>query len=179
MKRYIIIYGIISGAVIILSMILSLTLSDMSEGTQMAEWLGYLIMIVAFSMIFIGIKRYRDQELGGVIKFGTAFKLGLGITLIASLIYVVIWEINLVVTDYAFIDEYTEAIIEARKSEGLEGPALEKLTAEMTEMKTKYSNALFRIPITFSEIFPVGLVIALIAAGILRNSKVLPAASSG
>ncbi len=144
---------------------------------EFQEWVGYLIMIVALSMIFVGIKRYRDRELGGVIKFGTAIFLGLGITLVASVIYVAVWEVNLELTDHAFIDQYTESIIAGKQAEGVEGAELEALTAEMATLKQRYANPLFRVPMTFLEIFPVGLLISLLAAAVLRNSRFLPAAA--
>ena len=112
-----------------------------------------------------------------MIRFGTATKVGLGITLIASLIYVVVWEINLSLTDYAFIDQYTESILESKRQEGLSGEAMAAAEAEMEAMKTTYANPLFRLPMTFLEIFPVGLLISLLSAAILRNRKVLPAAA--
>ncbi len=175
MKKYILTYGVISGLVIIGSIVFSLVLSNAGENMPALEWLGYLIMIVAFSVIFVGIKRYRDQELGGVIKFGTAFKLGFGITLVASIIYVIVWEINLAATDYAFIDEYVASMIESKEADGVSAVELEELTAEMDKLKVQYNQPLYRLMITFSEIFPVGLLISVIAAGLLRNSKVLPA----
>lgn len=170
-----IMYGVISGAIIISSIMLSIVMADAGDSMQMLEWLGYLIMLVALSVIFVGIKRYRDQELGGVIKFGTAVKLGLGISVVASIVYVVVWEINLSVTDYSFIEDYTDQMVEMKKSEGVSGAALEEVVVEMEQLKTKYANPLFRLPITFSEIFPVGLLITLISAVILKNSNVLPA----
>lgn len=170
------VYGAISGAVIIGSMILSLATSSLDEESVVGlEWLGYLIMIVALSIIFVGIKRYRDVELGGVIKFSTAFWLGLGITAVASVVYVVAWEINLYATDHAFIEEYTSSVLASREAEGMTGAELEAVRVEMEDLKESYANPFYRIPITFSEIFPVGLLITLIAAAILRNSKVLPA----
>ena len=175
MKRIAIVYGAIAGTVIIGSIILSLSLSGFESSASTMEWLGYLIMIMALSVIFVGIKRYRDQDLGGIIKFGTALKAGLGITVVASLIYVVAWELNLVFTDYAFIGEYTEAVIEERKAEGLSGQALKELEMEMENMTAQYAKAWFRLPITFMEIFPVGLLISIISAAILRKSEVLPA----
>lgn len=176
MQKIIFTYGIIAGSIIIGSIVISLGLETFdSKDMSALEWLGYLFMILALSMIFVGIKRYRDQELGGVIKFGTAMLLGLGITGVASVIYVVVWEVNLALTDYAFIHEYTDSIISARKDAGASAEELETVQAEMDTMIANYGNPLYRLPMTFMEIFPVGLLISLISAGVLRNEKVLPA----
>jgi hypothetical protein len=78
-------------------------------------------------------------------------------------------------TDHAFINRYAEGIVAARRAEGLSGPELEAVITGMENMKAQYANPLFRLPMTFLEIFPVGLLIALISAAILRNPKVLPA----
>ena len=51
------------------------------------------------------------------------------------------------------------------------------MRAEMAQFGEMYANPLIRMPITFIEIFPVGLVISLIAAALLRNSRFLPARS--
>lgn len=175
MKKQILIYGGLSGGIIISSIILSLVVAQAETSMAALEWLGYLIMLVALSVIFVGIKRYRDQELGGVIKFGTALLMGLGISLVASLIYVVVWEIHLSITDYAFINTYTEGVIASKEAEGVSGAALEAVVAEMDHLKTRYNNPVYRLFITFSEIFPVGLIVSLISAAILKNTKVLPA----
>jgi len=108
MKKLILVYGVISGLVIIVINTLSLEL-----GIGQA-WLGFLVMFIAFSSIFVAVKQYRDETLGGVIRFGTGFLVGLGITLVASLVYVLVWELYLAVTDYAFIDAYIASIIESR-----------------------------------------------------------------
>ena len=172
MKGTIWLYGGISGAVIIGSMIVTMNLAGALAD---AEWLGYLTMIVALSVIFLAVKRYRDQELGGVIRFGTAFMLGLGIAAVASLAYVILWEVYLSVTDYAFMRDYTQSILEARMAEGLSDAAMQVEIDSMNKLEAQYANPLYRLPITFLEIFPVGLLVALGAAGVLRNSKVLPA----
>ena len=175
MKKIVLTYGIISGVIIISSIIVSLTLADVDDSMQSLEWFGYLVMILALSVIFMGVKKYRDQELGGVIKFWTAVKVGLGISLVASLIYVVAWEVNLAVTDHAFIEEYTSAQVASREAAGASKAEIEQVVQEMEQLKTRYANPLFRVLITFSEIFPVGLLITLIAGAVLQNSKVLPA----
>ncbi|MEM8483918.1 MAG: DUF4199 domain-containing protein [Bacteroidota bacterium] len=175
MKKHIVLYGVISGSIIISSIILSLVTSNADTSMAALEWLGYLVMLVALSVIFVAIKRYRDQELGGVIKFGTALLMGLGISLVASLIYVLAWEAHLAITDYAFIDTYIAGVISAKEAAGVTGAELEQIVVEMDQLKTRYSNPLFRLFITFSEIFPVGLLVSLISAAVLRNAKVLPA----
>ncbi|MEE9434463.1 MAG: DUF4199 domain-containing protein [Sphingorhabdus sp.] len=174
MFRIAAIYGVISGTIAIISMLLGFAASD-SQGFFSSEYFGYLIMLIALSMIFVGIKRYRDTELGGVIKFLPALGLGLAIAAIAGAMYVAIWEIYLFTTDYAFINNYVAGLIEAKKASGASAADVEKLAAEMNELKASYAKPYFRIPMTFLEIFPVGLIIALISAAILRNPKILPA----
>jgi hypothetical protein len=132
-------------------------------------------MLIALSLIFIGIKRYRDIERGGAIRFGRAFGLGLGIAGIAALVYVLVWESYLYTTDYAFIDSYIAAIVESAQAEGLTGARLEAKIAEMEALRENYGNPLFRLPMTFLEIFPIGLIVALISAAILRKPEILSA----
>jgi len=177
MKRIILSHGAIAGAIIIGVIALGQLLASRDGSAEAAgsEWLGYLIMIVALSLIFIGIKRYRDRELGGVIKFGTATRLGLGIALVAGVIYVVGWEVNLSLTDYAFIDDYTASVIAAKEANGVSGDELQKVVDDMEVMKTRYARAIYRLPMTFMEIFPVGLLVTLISAGLLRNSRFMAA----
>jgi uncharacterized protein DUF4199 len=174
MLRIALIYGAISGAITIAVMTLGYALAT-SENATGSQVIGYSIMIIALTMIFIGVKNYRDNDLGGVIKFGPAFLLGLAIAGVAGGFYVAGWEIYLAVTDYTFINNYTAGIIQAKRADGVSGEALNKIIADMEVMKLQYANPFYRIPMTFIEIFPVGLVVALVSAGLLRNPKVLPA----
>ncbi len=172
MLRIALIFGGLSGAVIITAMILGLTLAGDAGGGS--ELVGYLIMLIALTLIFVGVKQYRDRDLGGVIKFSQAFLTGLSIAAVAAIVYVAIWEVYLTQTGSAFIDQYTTGVIEAKKEQGVTGEELEKLTAKMDEMRDQYANPMYRIPITFLEIFPVGLIVALVAAALLRNEKFMP-----
>lgn len=174
MIRIALIYGVLAGSIVIASMILGFTVSD-NHGLFSSAVFGYLIMLVALTLIFVGVKRYRDRDLGGVIKFGPAFGLGVMIAVMAGVLYVIGWEINLSLTDYAFIDEYTAAIVESKREAGITGAELENLIANMDQLVKNYGNPLFRLPMTFTEIFPVGLLVALVSAALLQNPKVLPA----
>jgi hypothetical protein len=173
MLRRMLTYGALAGGLTIGAIMLSMTL--LGTDHVGSEWLGYTVMLLALSLIFMGVKRYRDDELGGVIRFGTAVGVGLGITLVASVVYVAAWEVYLWSTDYAFMDMYVRAEIAAREAQGLGGEALQSEIEYLRRMQENYARPLFRLPMTMMEIFPVGLLITLASAGILRNPNVLPA----
>lgn len=174
MLRSMLIYGALAGALVIVTTFLALLVFG-TEHVGSSELLGYLVMLLALSTIFVGIKRYRDRELGGVIRFGTAVTLGLGMTLVASLIYVGAWEINLAVSEDDFAEGYANAIIAQREAEGVAGEELRAEMEELARWQERYANPFYRIPITFTEIFPVGLLVTLASAGLLRNPEAMPA----
>ena len=165
MKRLILIYGSIAGFIIIVTMILSL---EIGHGHV---WLGYLIMFIAFSLIYVGVKRYRDETLGGVITFATALLMGLGISAIASVVYVAIWELYLALTDYQFIDAYASSMIEAARLDGGSEAEIARATSVAENFRTQYLNPLYRLPMTAMEVFPPGLLVSLGSAIVLRNHK--------
>ncbi|MDH5500668.1 MAG: DUF4199 domain-containing protein, partial [Gammaproteobacteria bacterium] len=138
-------------------------------------WLGFLVMFIAFSLIFVAIKQYRDEVLGGVIRFATGFRVGLSISLVAGVVYVLAWELYLVMTDYAFIDVYIDSLIESRKASGATPQEIANTIAETDTLRQQYANPFFRLPMTFVEIFPVGVLISGVAALVLRDSRALAA----
>jgi hypothetical protein len=167
-------YGVIAGLIVGIPMI---ALATTVNGHLPMAWgmiIGYTTMLVAFSMIFIGIKRYRDADLGGVIRFWPAFAFGLGISLIASILYVLAWEGVLAFTHMDFANSYASALIEEKKAHGVSGEALAALQAQMEAFKVQYADPLYRLPMTFIEIFPIGVLVSLIAAALLRNRRFLP-----
>ncbi len=148
MMRSIFYYGVIAGFIIIVVNTISLELGHGSF------WLGLLVMFIAFSSIFVAIKQHRDECLGGVISFRVALLLGLGISAIASVVYVAIWECYLALTDYQFIADYAN---------------LTQDPAEAKRFTDQYSQPMFRLMISFVEVFPAGLMVSLISAAVLRN----------
>src|SRR4029079_877081 len=115
-------YGIIAGLIVSLPwLVYMLTLPADGHMTH-SMLLGYTLMIVAFSMVFVGIKQYRDRSLGGAIRFGKALLLGLGISTVASLIYVLSWEICMAFSKYNFIAAYSKFILDDARSHGAGPP---------------------------------------------------------
>jgi hypothetical protein len=153
--KYALVYGLLSGLVIGATLVAIIAFASRSP-ILTSVWFGYLVMLVALIFVFVGVKRYRDNERGGVIAFLPALAMGLATALVAAIFYVLIWEAYLAATHYAFIDRF------------FSGPGME-------EIRAQYSNPLLRMPQTFMEIAPAGLVVALVSAGLLRNPKVFPA----
>jgi hypothetical protein len=176
MWRNILKYGVIAGLVVAAGMWGTLLAfgKEMPHGA-FGMALGYLSMLVALSAVFVGIKHHRDVDRGGVIGFWPAFGLGLGISLVAGIFYVLAWELAQATVVGDFAGHYAASAIAQAKAGGADAAALAKLTAQMDEFKVQYANPLFRLPMTFAEIFPVGVLVSLVSAAVLRNPRVLPA----
>ncbi len=175
MLRNMMFYGIIAGVIVAIPTFgLTVSLKD-HPPEQFGMLIGYTIMLVALSAIFMAIKRQRDIDGGGVIRFWPGFALGLGISAIAGIFYAISWEAALAVTGMDFAGDYARYLIDQQKAAGISGAKLAKFVAEMEAFKQQYANPLWRLPMTFAEIFPVGALVSLVSAGLLRNSRFLPA----
>lgn len=172
--RYAIIYGTLAGLVIIGVMLTGIVASD-HDSVFASMWFGYSVMLVAMTFMFVGVKRFRDVEHGGVIRFWPAFRMGLGIAAVSAIAYILVWEIYLAATGYRFMDDYLAGIARDLQAQGRSAAEVAREMAGYEWMRTSYPNPLVRIPLTFLEIFPIGLLAALVSAGLLRNPKVLPA----
>lgn len=167
-------YGIIGG-LIVGSIMFGLAVA--MKGHPPLHWamsIGYASMLLALSTVFVAIKKYRDEERGGVVRFLPAFLLGLGVSFVASVVYVLAWEATLAWTGMDFAGDYANALIEQQKARGLDGAALDQFAAGMEQFKQDYANTPYRLSMTFAEIFPVGVLVSLVSAALLRNPRFLP-----
>jgi hypothetical protein len=174
MFRKILSYGVVAGLIVGIPLSLLTAFNTRMNGSY-GLVIGYSTMLIALSTVFAAIKRHRDLELGGIIGFWPAFGMGIGISLVASVIYVLAWELTVAATHLDFANQYANGLIAKQQAKGVSGEALAKFTAEMQQFKTNYANPLYRLPMTFIEIFPVGVLVSLVSAGLLRNSRFLPA----
>lgn len=164
-------YGLIAGAVVG-GIMFGVTVASGGEfPIEYGMLLGYGSMLLALSAIFVGIKRHRDDALGGVIGFWPAFGMGLGISVVAGVVYVLAWEAAQAVSDADFVAIYTNYLIEQQRAAGAGEAALAQLREELAAFAVQYANPWFRLPMTFVEIFPVGVLVSLVSAGLLRNPR--------
>jgi hypothetical protein len=167
-------YGIIAGLVVGGLMFATFLGFDGEPPMKYAMLIGYTSMLVAFSAIFVGIKRHRDVDRGGVIGFWPALGVGLGISFVAGVFYVVAWEGVQAVLHMDFATSYGNAMVEQARARGASAAEIARMSAEMADFKVKYADPLFRLPMTFAEIFPVGVLVSLVSAALLRNPRFLP-----
>ena len=169
MKKTVLKYGLIGGAII--SLFMACTMPFMDENTDMgnSELIGYATMLVALSTIFIGIRNYRNNELNGAISFGKGFLIGLYIALIASTLYVATWMIisDLYLPDFA--ENYKSATIANMEAAGNTQAEINEQLESMAGWMEMYKNPFFKALITYMEILPVGLLVSLISAFILKK----------
>lgn len=176
MKKTVLTFGLIAGAVVSILMGGSLLLADrIGSGHSMA--IGYTIMVASFLFIYVGIRSYRDNVLLGQISFGRAFACGILIALIASVCYVVMWEILYFNFMPHFMDGYFAEQVGKVQSAGLDSATVAAKVAAIRHAQELYQNPLVNMAYTFMEPLPVGLLITLISAALLRRRSPRPAAS--
>jgi hypothetical protein len=174
MKRTIVIYGLLAGAVVsaFMSTTMLLTANDTLHCTSAVSMvIGYLEMLIAFTFIFVAIKTYRDKQNNGIISFGKAFGMGLLIALIASTLYVITWAIVYKNFLPDFMDKYSATMIEQAKASS-SGAALQAKIGEINNAKEMYATPLGFTLFTYAEILPVGILVSLIAALVLKRKQI-------
>ena len=168
MKKTVLTFGLIAGVIISVLMDGSVLLGD-KIGAGHSLLLGYANMVASFLLIYFGIRSYRDNNLGGRISFGRAFACGILIALITTVCYVATWEVLYFNFMPHFMDSYFAAQIHKVQSSGLDPAAAAAKVAAIQHSQQLYQNPFVNMAYTFMEPLPVGLVITLISAAILRR----------
>lgn len=175
MLRIILIYGAVGAVVVGLPWLFAITSYQPGEVASNGAIIGYASMLVALTAVFLGVKHYRDKERGGVVKFLPALGVGLGISAVASLGWVIGWEIYLAMTHFDFPSLYYASMIEDERAKGATAEKLAQMAKEGADFGKMYANPVIRAAITFVEMFPIGVVVSVLSALLLRNSRFLPA----
>jgi len=167
-KRTILVWGLIAGVVSISLMLATMPFVD-RIGFEHGMVIGYTALVLSALMIYPGVRSYRDNVAGGRMSFGRGFLVGLGIALVAAVCYGVIWAVVYANFMPDFCDKYTAYTIDQARSSGASAERIAEATAQAAEMKRLMANPLTNAAMAFLEPFPIGLLAALISAGILRR----------
>ena len=170
MKKTVLTFGLIAGAILSAMMLITMPFHD-EIGSDRALIIGYTTMVVAFLLIFFGVRSYRDNVDGGTVSFPRAFAVGALIGLVASACYVATWEV--VYTNFMpdYLTNYQAEELEKARAEGESEEAIAEKKAEMDKIAEWYKNPAIRAAFTLVEAMPVALVIALVSAGVLSRRK--------
>jgi hypothetical protein len=178
MKKTVLTFGLIAGVMISVLMDGSLLIAD-KIGSGHSMLLGYTIMVASFLLIYFGIRSYRDNTLAGQISFGRAFGCGILIALITTVCYVATWEVLYFNFMPHFMDSYFAAQIHKVQASGLDPATIASRVAAIQQSQQAYQNPLVNMAYTFIEPLPVGILITLISAAMLRRKgRVEPTAAS-
>src|SRR6266852_9188209 len=168
MKRTVLTFGLIGGAIMATMMFATMPFVD-KIGPDKGEIIGYTTMILAFMVVFVGIRSYRENVSDGHITFARAFAVGILITLVACVCYVVAWEILYFKFMPDFADKYASYMVEKVRASGASQQVIDAQLQQMKSFKAMYDNPFINAVITFCEPFPIGLIVTLISAAILRK----------
>lgn len=171
--RLIINYGSIAGLIIVSTWFIGYFLSGDGLGGS-SELIGYIIMVLALTTVFLGVKKEKDQRAGDRFSFKDGFITGLSIVSVASVIYVLGWLIYMPTFDPDFVENYTNAQIAQVENSSMSKIDKQTKIEEITSFAASYRNPFFMALMTFIEIFPVGIIVALISALILKTRNKAP-----
>lgn len=164
MKKNILILGAVIGLLLGTNAIIHMNMMSSNPDYKGNDLMGYATMVILFSLIYFGVRNYRNKFLDGKISFLKAFKTGALICLVASTIYVVVGLLYYYLFVPDFIDIYADYIIRNSAPEEVEA-----VTNQMANFKEMYKNPLFAILITYMEVLPIGMIVALFSSLIVKK----------
>jgi hypothetical protein len=175
MKKIVLTFGLIAGAIVSAMMLITLPFHE-ALGNDRSLILGYTSMVIAFLLVFFGVRSYRDNIGGGAVRFGRAFAVGVLIAVVASLCYVATWEVIYFKFAPDYLTKYQARMLDKARAEGESEQSIALKKAEMDKFAVMYKNPAINAAMTFVEPLPVGLIVALVSAGVLSRRKKNPAA---
>lgn len=167
MYKNVLVFGLIIGTILCVNMIYMVNQIYTNSGFKGNDVLGYAAMVIVFSLIYFGTRNYSNKHLNGIISFAKAFKTGLLIALVGSTMYVVVWLFYYYLFVPDFIEFYASHILKEYSTSDLQAK-----TAEMENLKELYKNPVLIILITYSEVLPIGIVVALLSSFLLKKRKI-------
>ena len=176
MKKTVLTFGLISGAISAAMMLATVPFAD-KIGFDKGEILGYTTIVLSALLIFFGIRSYRENAGDGRLTFARGFAVGILITLISSACYVGTWELVYFKLMPGFAEKYAAHMVERAKASGASQQQIDEKVRQASEFKVMYDKPAINVAMTFMEVFPIGLVVTLASAGILRRKGTASATS--
>src|SRR5688572_3357466 len=148
MKKIVLTFGLISGAILAAMMLVTFPFHE-QMGFDNAEMIGYTTIVLAFLLVFFGVRSYRDNVAGGHVTFWRALQVGILITLVSSACYVATWQLVYYKLAPDFSEKYAAHYLEKQRQSGATTAELEATAQQIETFRTWYRNPLVNVAITF------------------------------
>jgi hypothetical protein len=168
MRKTVVTFGLLSGAVAAAMMFLTLPFAE-RIGFDRSVYVGYTTIVISMLFVYFGVRSYRDNVLGGTITFGRGLQAGLLIAAISSLCYVAAWLVLFYGFMPDFADQYAAHVVESARASGGSQADVDKAIREADQARRWLANPLINAAVAFVEPFPVGILVALISAAVLKR----------
>jgi hypothetical protein len=179
MKKVVLTFGLIAGLIIGGLVWVTAVLVDRGViGFNRLEFVGYASMLIALSMVFFGIKSYRDNSAPRTLKFWKGVQVGVLISVIASVLYwggAISYGIVNPGFDERFMKQFTELKVVKLQEQGAPQAQIDAAKAEVDMMAGLFKNPVLFFLVCMMEILPVGIIVTLVSAALLGKKEVLPA----
>jgi hypothetical protein len=168
MKKTVLTFGLISGAVTSVMMVATVPFIH-TISFEKGAIIGYTSIVLSSLIVFFGVRSYRDNVADGHVSFGRAFGVGLLIALISCACYVVTWEILYFEVMPDFGEKFTAHMVERVRASGATPEKIAQTERDAAMFKQMYDNPIYNAALTFTEPFPISLAVTLISAAVLRR----------
>jgi len=131
-------------------------------GYNASEIFGYLSIILALLCIPLGIRYFRDKLNDGMVSFGEGFKIGMGITIVTSIIMFFYSMLFWVLAGDDFMKWREKVLTESE---------LKQAQIQMAEMPDFVLSPWFQGLVMLLTVFLIGMIINLVSSLALKRSK--------
>lgn len=169
MTKIVLTFGLLSGAVAAVMMFLTLPFAE-RIGFDRAVYVGYTVIVISMLFVYFGVRSYRDNVLGGRMNFGKAFTAGMLITIISSACYVAAWLVMYYGFMPDFANQYADYLVEQARTPGASQADIDAAIKQGEQARQWLANPLINAAVSFTEPLPVGVIVTLISAAVLKKT---------
>lgn len=179
MRKTVLANGLAAGALLSVMFVATNYFIEEKNNPSLASTIGNILLMASLSMVFFAIRNVRDKVNKGHISFNMAFRAALLVILTATLFYTVTKSTYAFVIDKGYVERSIERTIQAETQsissskelkEAEKQKKIEAFTSNMNDLRTPYAFVITSV----LEFFPMGLVISILCAALMKRPEVSP-----
>lgn len=157
-------YGVIGGLImVVFALVGNVTgLSNPSSGIAMTIIFGVLSIVIYIGIMVAGIRKHRDEELGGLISFGRAFIVGFLIAVIVGVIGQVFNYVYMNFIDPDYLSNSVDGIRDMYENMGMDESMIDDAMVKVEEQFEKQKSLWKPLPGTLGVSAVIAAIVGLI-----------------